>query len=89
MPDPIDLAAEARADAKVQTALRDLANAAVKLHLSLAALGADHPHIGGDAMALVPELMGEAIQDGLSRLTAAGWATTVHVSVHRDRTKED
>ncbi|MCX5209771.1 hypothetical protein OG689_10795 [Kitasatospora sp. NBC_00240] len=88
MTDPIDLAAEVRADAKVQAALRKLANAAVELHLSLAALGADHPHIGSDAMALVPGLMGEAIQDGLSRVTVAGWATTVRVSVHRDGTKE-
>lgn len=88
MTDPIDLAAEARADAKVQTALRGLANSAVQLHLALAALGADHPHIGSDAMALIPDLMGEAIQDGLSRITVTGWATTVRVSVHRDDTKQ-
>jgi hypothetical protein len=88
MTDPIDLAAEARADAKVQAALRGLANSAVQLHLSLAALGADHPHIGRDAMALIPDLMREAIQDGLSRITVTGWTTTVHVNVHRDDTQE-
>ena len=61
---------EAKANPRVQAAFREVANAAVKLHLSIAAFGADRPDLAGTVMALVPGLLNEAIEDGLSRLRA-------------------
>lgn len=61
------VANEAKNDPRVKAAVRRLANAAVELHLSLAALGADHPRLGNAVMTLFPRLADEAIKDGRSR----------------------
>lgn len=63
------IANEAKNDPRVQAAIRHLTNAAVELHLSLAALGVDHPRLGNAVMALFPGLAEEAIKDGRSRVT--------------------
>jgi hypothetical protein len=65
-PDPLNTT-EAKANPRVEAAFRSVANATVQLHLAVAAFGIGRP--GESVMPLVPALLDEALQEGLSRVT--------------------